>query len=376
MSNTKFWNFKAIDDKTGELYLYSQISSSSWWGDEVTPKKFKDDLDSLGDIETLNVFINSPGGDVFAGVTIGNMLKRSKAKVNVYVDGYAASIASVIAMAGDEINMYSGSMLMVHNPWTFVAGNSEELRKMAEDLDNIKGSLIECYLERATDELSEEKLIELLNEETWMGGKEAEKYFSNIKIINESKNMVASVKDCSILSQYRNTPEFILNNAITDNSQTHQDKIVTDLQNKIEMLTSDNEKLNGSYNDLVSTNEGLTKKNEDLTIELNEAKEKIVALSEIEKEYNDAKYEAKLTDVMDSYKAKFNKVNALDKFESDEVQNLIKDSIEDVSKSVALNEMIIDLMPDEDTKSIKEIHTKKVSNLIPKDQSFESRYCN
>ena len=76
----KFWNFKAMDDKTGELTLYGEISDVTWWGDEITPKQFKEDLDALGDIDTLNVYINSPGGDVFAGQTIYSMLKRHKHK--------------------------------------------------------------------------------------------------------------------------------------------------------------------------------------------------------------------------------------------------------------------------------------------------------
>ena len=86
----KFWNFKALDKDTGELTLYGEISNETWWGDEVTPKEFKADLDALGDINTLNIYINSPGGDVFAGQAIHSILKRHKAHKNVYIDGLAA----------------------------------------------------------------------------------------------------------------------------------------------------------------------------------------------------------------------------------------------------------------------------------------------
>ena len=103
LKKKKFWNFKAIDNTTGELTLYGEISNETWYGDEVTPKEFKAGLESLGDIETLNIYINSPGGDVFAGQTIYSILKRHNAHKNIYVDGLAASIASVIAMAGSTI---------------------------------------------------------------------------------------------------------------------------------------------------------------------------------------------------------------------------------------------------------------------------------
>jgi ATP-dependent Clp protease protease subunit len=84
---SKFWKFKALDDNTGELTLYGEIANETWWGDEITPKEFKTDLDALGDINTLNIYINSPGGDVFAGQAIHSMLKRHKAHKNVYIDG-------------------------------------------------------------------------------------------------------------------------------------------------------------------------------------------------------------------------------------------------------------------------------------------------
>ena len=96
----KFWEFKATSAKKGELLIYGDIASSTWWGDEVTPNDFKKGLDALGDISELDVYINSNGGDIFAGQAIYSMLKRHDAKVTVYVDGLAASIASVIAMAG------------------------------------------------------------------------------------------------------------------------------------------------------------------------------------------------------------------------------------------------------------------------------------
>jgi ATP-dependent Clp protease protease subunit len=125
--------------------IYGPISNETWWGDETTPLLFKADLDRLGDITELNLYINSDGGDVFAGQAIYSMLKRHKAKVIVHVDGLAASIASVIAMAGDVVHMPINAMLMIHNPMTHAAGNSAEFRKIADTLDKLAESSIAVY---------------------------------------------------------------------------------------------------------------------------------------------------------------------------------------------------------------------------------------
>ena len=140
----KFWNIKKANDE-GELILYGDISSSSWFGDEVTPKQFKSDLASLGDVKKLNIYINSGGGDVFAGQAIYTMLKRHNAKKTVYVDGLAASIASVIAMAGDEIIIPANGMIMIHNPWTVMGGSATDFRKIADQLDLIRDTIAVVY---------------------------------------------------------------------------------------------------------------------------------------------------------------------------------------------------------------------------------------
>src|SRR5690606_42045865 len=99
------------------------------WGDEVTPRQFREDLEALGDIDGLRVYINSPGGDVSAGQAILSTLKRHKARKVVYSDGLAASAASVVAMAGDVIRMPRNAMLMIHNVWTIAIGDASELRE-------------------------------------------------------------------------------------------------------------------------------------------------------------------------------------------------------------------------------------------------------
>jgi ATP-dependent Clp protease protease subunit len=199
----KFWSFKNADEGIGELMLYGDISDFSWWGDEVTPKQFKKDLDDLGDISQLNVYINSSGGDVFAGQAIYTMIRRHKASVTVYVDGLAASIASVIAMAGDKVIMAKGSMMMVHNPWTIAIGNASEFRKIADDMDKITDSVIIPAYERSGQEVDEIKA--LLDAETWLSDQEAvDLGFADE--IEETKMMAASVSE-KFYDRFKNMPD-------------------------------------------------------------------------------------------------------------------------------------------------------------------------
>lgn len=214
-NNKKFWNFKALDEKTGELTLYGEISDISWWGDEITPKQFKEDLDALGDIDVLNVYINSPGGDVFAGQTIHSMLKRHKATINVYIDGLAASIASVIAMAGDRVIMPRNAMMMIHNPWTIAMGNAQELRKTADDLDKAGQSMIEAYLSKAS--IERDKIAELMEAETWLSAEECLEYGFADEI--EDGKQVAACLDVEILGRYKNTPKDLLANEPNPDSE-------------------------------------------------------------------------------------------------------------------------------------------------------------
>ena len=204
--NKKFWNFKALDEKTGELTLYGEISEYSWWGDEITPKQFKDDLDALGDIDTLNVYINSPGGDVFAGQTIYSTLKRHKASIHVFIDGFAASMASVVAVAGDTVTMPRNAMMMIHNPSTRTWGNAKEHREAADMLDKVCESMIEAYLGKVT--IDREKLVELLDTETWLSADDCLEYGFADEI--EETKQVAACLDKEVLGRYKNTPEGLL----------------------------------------------------------------------------------------------------------------------------------------------------------------------
>lgn len=222
MKGKKFWQFKAEANTpgVGELTLYGDISDMTWWGDEVTPKQFKEDLDALGEISELRIYINSGGGDVFAGQAIHSMLKRHSATKVVYIDGLAASIASVIAMAGDKIIMPSNAMMMIHKCWTIALGNADEMRKIADDLDKIDESIIAAYVGKTG--LDEADIIELMEDETWMTAQDAIDYgFADE--IEESKQIAASLRNGVLvingqevdISRFANVPEFPKSKKIT-----------------------------------------------------------------------------------------------------------------------------------------------------------------
>lgn len=153
----------AADEAT--LYVYDYVG---WLGVEAEPVLRA--LDQL-DVATLHVRINSPGGDVFDGMAIYNAVRQHPARVVVHVDGLAASIASVIALAGDEIRMSEGSFFMIHNPWTVALGDAAEMRKTAEVLDKVGGSLAGIYASRTGEKQAVIQAV--MDEETWYTAQEA-----------------------------------------------------------------------------------------------------------------------------------------------------------------------------------------------------------
>jgi ATP-dependent protease ClpP protease subunit len=154
----------------GEIYLYGVIGET-FFSEGVTATQFAADLKALGNVSAIDLRINSEGGDVFHGRTIYTLLKDHPAKVTVYVDGLAASIASLIAMAGDEIIMGEGTFMMIHNPWTVAMGDSNELRRMADLLDTIGGAMVDTYVARTG--AKKDDVVAWLNAETWMTSQEA-----------------------------------------------------------------------------------------------------------------------------------------------------------------------------------------------------------
>ena len=156
----------------GELYVYGDIVNEKWFDDEVAPAEVVDLLNEMSamQVSDIDVYINSPGGSVFAGTAIYSALKRHPAAVTVQIDGLAASIASVIAMAGDLITISDVGMMMVHSPWSIVMGNSSEMRKQADVLDKVEEAMVNAY---SRTEISDENLAKMLEEETWLTAAEA-----------------------------------------------------------------------------------------------------------------------------------------------------------------------------------------------------------
>lgn len=167
----KFWNWVRNEDTgASELIFNGPISEDTWFGDEITPAMFRNELSKVsGD---LTVWLNSPGGDVFAASQIYTMLRSHKGKVTVKIDGIAASAASVVAMAGDEALIAPTGMLMIHNPSTVAFGNKEAMQKAIELLDEVKESIINAYEEKSG--LSRSKIARMMDEETWLNAKKAQ----------------------------------------------------------------------------------------------------------------------------------------------------------------------------------------------------------
>jgi len=164
--------------KTGELYIFGQITDTKWYDDDNTPTSIKQALEDMGDIDTLEIRVNSEGGSVFAGLAIIGVIDNFKSKKNCktvsIVEGLAASMASVIACAADKVVMKENAFMMLHPASSFAWGNSEDLRHTADLLEKVDGQLRDIYMKRFND--SREKLNELVDAETWLTAKEAKGY--------------------------------------------------------------------------------------------------------------------------------------------------------------------------------------------------------
>lgn len=191
------------EGKTLTIKIYTSIRSQSWYerckeddGNEPEGNvKCVDELNKLlkknKDCNMIDIYINSPGGDCFEGIAIYNILKRSRAYKRVWIDGIAASMASVIAMAGNQINMPKSSMMMIHNCWTIAYGNANEFRKLADDLDKINLLGIEAYMTKFSQD--REKLKELLDEESYLTAEECLSYGLCTKIIDDTEGTEENV---------------------------------------------------------------------------------------------------------------------------------------------------------------------------------------
>ena len=165
----KFWNWIHNEAGGRVLRLEGPIDDESFWGDEVTPKAFREELNA--GTEDITVWINSPGGNVFAAAEIYTMLRDYPGSVTVKIDAIAASAASVIAMAGSKVLMSPVAMLMIHDPSTIAMGNTKDMEKAIATLNEVKESIINAYT--AKSGLSHNRISKLMENETWMNAKKA-----------------------------------------------------------------------------------------------------------------------------------------------------------------------------------------------------------
>ncbi len=181
------------EDNEATINIYGDITSWVWDESDTSSYTLSKQLENL-DVDVINVYINSYGGEVAEGLAIYNALRRHKAKIKTYCDGFACSIASVIFMAGDERIMSNASLLMIHNAWTYTSGNANELRKQADDLDVITQASVNAYMEGVN--ITEEEIKNMLDKETWISSEDALEYgFATTIISNKSSNKASqSVK--------------------------------------------------------------------------------------------------------------------------------------------------------------------------------------
>ena len=165
----KFWNWIHDDSGGRVLRLEGPIDEDDFWGDSVTPQAFRDDL--MAEDGDITIWINSPGGSVWAAAQIYTMIRDYPGRVTVKIDAIAASAASVVAMAGDTVYMSPVSMLMIHDPSTIAMGNERDMEKAIETLKEVKESIINAYI--AKTGLRHNKIAELMSNETWMNAKKA-----------------------------------------------------------------------------------------------------------------------------------------------------------------------------------------------------------
>lgn len=209
----------------------------------------KEQLANMQSAKEITVNINSVGGDVFTGISIYNMLKRHKAKIIVNVDGLAASIASVIAMAGDVIRMPSNSMMMIHNAMTMVAGNANDLRSTADLLEKVTDTLMSAYLDRS-DKLERNELKALLDAETWLSAEEAKELGLIDEVITSKK--IAACASKGELSMFNKVPASVLKMVETPEEDDNQEveteessdaERIESLETKVTKLEADVKKI-------------------------------------------------------------------------------------------------------------------------------------
>ncbi|GCD10585.1 head maturation protease, ClpP-related [Clostridium tagluense] len=212
----KFYEFKNKADESLDIMLYGEIISGGedckWDSTDVCFQDFKNALDNIGNIKTINLYVNSVGGSVITTQGILAMLERVKAKgvvINSYIDGLGASCASFLPMVSNNIFAYNSSLLMIHKPMSGAWGNANDMQKTIDVLNIMEDSvMLPLYMSKAKEGVTEEQIKDLLSKETWLDAKGMSDLF-NIEILAESKDLVACITDKNILNSYKNVPQLL-----------------------------------------------------------------------------------------------------------------------------------------------------------------------
>lgn len=213
--NKQTWYSMSAKDTHGTIYIYEEIG---YWG--VTSASFAKELVSLGDINTITLHLNTPGGSVGDGTAIYNALKNHKASVTVEIDGYALSMGSIIALAGDTIKMADNALFMIHNPWGIAFGDADEMRKSADITDKHKQAMLNTYQSKTG--MDRNKLSKMMNDETWLTAEEALAY-GFIDEVTDAVELAASANTQQFVHDLnlKNQPDNFLSPVKTNDVQVH-----------------------------------------------------------------------------------------------------------------------------------------------------------
>ncbi len=204
----------AVNSATDELevLVYDEIGEDWWSGGGITAQTVRAAIDRAGTFSRISVRINSPGGDAFEGIAIGNVLKATGKPIDVCIDGIAASAASIIAMAGSTITMANNAMMMIHNAWSMCVGYADDMEKMADTLRKISASIAKTYVDRTKN--SADEIAILMDAETWMSAEEClDKGFATAIATESNEPAMAMARGFKVLAKMKKVPDSLKNSA-------------------------------------------------------------------------------------------------------------------------------------------------------------------
>ena len=340
MSSSKYWDLAVKEDTSNEadLYLYNIIDDYAYEGYSDSADSILKDINDLGDIKQLNVFINSPGGSVFEGISIKNMLERQKLKgcfINVVIDGLAGSIASVIAMAGDKISMPENALMMVHRASCGCFGNADEMRKQIEVLDKIDIVLTNTYVNRSGGLLSKEDVQAMFNSgDTWLTAEEAKNY-GLCDEITESLKVAACAKS-------------------------------TDFENKIDL-----DKWSNKVNEWVDESNHDNSVKEEKTSMENEINPVNITVNIDAKAILDALQP--IVDKITDLEEKLSTVDVVNKEVGQPIEDKVEDKVEDNSENIVedTTENSIEDKVEDDKEEVRDVVEEKIENKVEEPLNFD-----